>query len=116
MIGLKPNLAAYSRVSYFRELHGDLRGAAQALRLAISAGSGTVEGTAYVRSLLGDFEAMRGRYGAAGLAYREALAIDPGYGGALERPRAAAGGRGRARRPRSRLCAPRSATRRRRTR
>jgi tetratricopeptide (TPR) repeat protein len=83
MIGLKPNLAAYSRVSYFRELHGDLRGAAEALRLAISAGSGTVEGSAYIRSLRGDFEAMRGRYRAAGLAYREALAIDPGYGGAL---------------------------------
>jgi tetratricopeptide (TPR) repeat protein len=83
MIGLKPNLAAYSRVSYYRELHGDLRGAAEALRLAISAGSGTVEGSAYIRSLRGDFEAMRGRYGAAALAYREALAIDPAYGGAL---------------------------------
>jgi tetratricopeptide (TPR) repeat protein len=83
MIGLKPNLAAYSRISYYRELHGDLRGAAQALRLAISAGAGTVEGSAYIRSLLGDFEAMRGNYGAAELAYREALAIDPEYGGAL---------------------------------
>ena len=83
MVGLKPNLAAYSRISYYRELHGDLPGAAQALRLAISAGSGTVEGSAYIRSLLGDFEAMRGNYGAAELAYREALAIDPEYGGAL---------------------------------
>jgi tetratricopeptide (TPR) repeat protein len=83
MVGLKPNLAAYSRISYYRELHGDLRGAARALRLAISAGSGTVEGSAYIRSLLGDFEAMRGRYGAAELAYREALATDPAYGGAL---------------------------------
>lgn len=82
MVGLKPNLAAYSRISYYRELHGDLPGAAEALRLAISAGAGTVEGSTYIRSLLGDFEAMRGRYGAAELAYREALAIDPGYGGA----------------------------------
>ena len=82
MVGLKPNLAAYSRISYYRELHGDLPGAAEALRLAVSAGSGTVEGSAYIRSLLGDFEAMRGRYGAAELAYREALAIDPAYGGA----------------------------------
>jgi tetratricopeptide (TPR) repeat protein len=82
MVGRKPNLAAYSRISYYRELHGDLAGAAEALRLAISAGAGTVEGSAYIRSLLGDFEAMRGRYGAAELAYREALAIDPAYGGA----------------------------------
>ena len=83
MVSLKPNLAAYSRVSYYRELHGDLPGAAQALRLAISAGAGTVEGSAFIRSLLGDFEASRGRYGAAERAYRSALAIDPEYGGAL---------------------------------
>jgi tetratricopeptide (TPR) repeat protein len=82
MVGRKPNLAAYSRISYFRELHGDLGGAAQALRLAISAGAGTVEGSAFVRSLLGDLEANRGRYGAAERAYREALAVDPEFGSA----------------------------------
>ena len=26
MVDLKPNLSSYARVSYFRELHGDLRG------------------------------------------------------------------------------------------
>jgi tetratricopeptide (TPR) repeat protein len=83
MVGAKPNLAAYSRISYFRELHGDLEGAARALRLAISAGAGTVEGAAYVRSLLGDLEASRGRYAAARRAYGEALAVSPGYGGAV---------------------------------
>ena len=66
MLTLKPNLASYSRASYFRELHGDLDGAAAArCASAVSAGSGTVEGTAYVRTLLGDLEARRGRYGAA---------------------------------------------------
>lgn len=83
MVALKPNLASYSRISYLRELNGDLRGAAEALRLAISAGAGTVEGNAYIRSLMGDFEAMRGRYGAAALAYRQALAIDPEFGRAI---------------------------------
>ena len=83
MLTLKPNLASYSRASYFSELHGDLEGAARALRLAVSAGSGTVEGTAYIRSLVGDFEAMRGHYGAAAASYREALAVDPEFGGAL---------------------------------
>jgi tetratricopeptide (TPR) repeat protein len=80
MVTLKPNLAAYSRISYFRELHGDLDGAARALRLAISAGAGTSEGTAFVRTLLGDLEAKRGRNGAAERLYREALAIDPRVG------------------------------------
>jgi tetratricopeptide (TPR) repeat protein len=80
MVRRKPSLAAYSRVSYFRELHGDLAGAAQALRLAISAGSGTAEGNAFVQSALADLEAKRGRYAAAERAYRAALAIQPGFG------------------------------------
>ena len=85
LVRLKPNLTAYARISYFRELHGDLRGALQAMRLAVSAGAGGLESEAYVQSLLGKLQADRGRYGAAGQAYRQALAIDPGY------PQAAAG-------------------------
>ncbi|MFL5871719.1 MAG: tetratricopeptide repeat protein [Solirubrobacterales bacterium] len=93
-VGLKPTLAAYARVSYFRELHGDLDGAAGAMRLAVSAGGGSPENLAYVDSLLGKLEIDRGRYGAAGHAYREALAADPGFPAAtagLARVAAAAG-------------------------
>ena len=79
MIDLRPNLASYARVSYFRELTGDLGGAAQAMSLAVSAGSGTPENVAYVQSLLGDLDLKRGRVAAAGQAYREALAMVPGY-------------------------------------
>ena len=53
MAALKPTLAAYSRISYYRELDGDLAGAVEAMRLAVSAGGGSAEGTAYVQSLLG---------------------------------------------------------------
>lgn len=80
MVRSKPSLPAYSRISYYRELHGDDAGAAQALRLAISAGAGSAEGNAFVRATLGDLEANRGRYGAAERAYREALAVSPGFG------------------------------------
>jgi len=82
MIDRRPDLAAYARVSYFRELHGDLRGAAAAMRLAVSAGSGTAENTASVQALLGDLELARGRVGAAALAYRQALALVPRYAAA----------------------------------
>jgi tetratricopeptide (TPR) repeat protein len=78
LVRLKPTLAAYTRVSYFRELQGDLRGAVQAMRLAASAG-GSVEGTAYVNVLIGGLEFDRGNYAAANRAYREALSIDHGY-------------------------------------
>ena len=94
MVDRRPDLAAYARVSYFRELHGDLRGAAAAMRLAVSAGSGTAENTASVQALLGDLELARGRVGAAALAYRQALALVPGYAAAdagLARVQAARG-------------------------
>src|SRR4051812_41830177 len=79
MVDRKTDLAAYARVSYFRELHGDLRGAEDAMRLAVSAGSGTAENTAYVQAMLGDLELTRGRLAAASLAYGRALALVPRY-------------------------------------
>jgi tetratricopeptide (TPR) repeat protein len=79
MVDLRPNLASYARVSYFRELHGDLAGAARAMSLAVSAGGGVPENIAYVQTLLGDLEAMRGRTRAARRAYAAALASVPGY-------------------------------------
>ncbi len=79
MVRLKANLTAYARVSYFRELHGDLPGALEAMRLAVSAGAGGPEGEAYVLALQGKLLSDLGRYGSAERAYRQALAISPGY-------------------------------------
>ena len=72
LVNLKPSLPAYARVSYFRELHGDPDGAIEAMRFAVSAG-GSDESTAYVETLLGDLELVRGDLGAARAAYRAAL-------------------------------------------
>jgi tetratricopeptide (TPR) repeat protein len=79
MLDLKPNLSAYARVSYYRELNGDLDGAVEAMRLAVSAGAGAPENVAYVQVLLGDLELQRGRTRAARLAYISALRSLPGY-------------------------------------
>jgi tetratricopeptide (TPR) repeat protein len=79
MIDAKPNLASYARVSYFRELHGDLAGAESAMRLAVDAGGAAPENVAYVQTLLGQLELNRGHVGAAGAAYRLALYRFPGY-------------------------------------
>ena len=81
-VDLKPSLPSYARVAYLRELHGDLAGAAAALRRAISAGGGAPENVAYVQALLGDLEFQRGRLAAARIAYRSALAGVPGYAAA----------------------------------
>jgi tetratricopeptide (TPR) repeat protein len=79
MIDEKPNLSSYARVSYLRELHGDLGGATRAMELAVSAGGSAPENVAYVQALLGQLEFVRGHLPAAALAYREALARFPGY-------------------------------------
>src|SRR3954451_17269109 len=94
MLDEKPNLSSYARVSYFRELHGDLDGAVRAMRLAVSAGGAAPENVAYVQTLLGQLELTRGRLGAASLAYEQALARFPRYPAAeagLARVDAAAG-------------------------
>src|SRR3954452_6224599 len=79
MLDEKPNLSSYARVSYFRELHGDLGGAVRAMRLAVSAGGGAPENVASVQPLLGQLEYVRGQLPAAGLAFRQALARFPDY-------------------------------------
>jgi len=79
LVDLKPNLAAYSRVSYFRELYGDLPGAVGAMERAAAAGGPARENVAYVQSLLGALELARGRPAAARRAYDFALAAMPDY-------------------------------------
>jgi tetratricopeptide (TPR) repeat protein len=79
MVDRRPDLAAYARVSYFRELHGDLDGAVRAMQDAVSAGGEVPENEAYVRALLGSLELTRGRLDAASRSFRAALVAVPGY-------------------------------------
>ena len=75
LVDTKPDLAAYARASYLSELGGDLRGAIEAMRLAVSAGGGS-PASAYVQALLGDLQ-LGGRAaggGARRLPRRAALA------------------------------------------
>jgi tetratricopeptide (TPR) repeat protein len=82
MVDFKPGLASYARVSYFRELHGDLAGATAVMRLAVSAAPAGGENRSYIETLLGDLELQRGRLHAAARSYRSALAGFPGYAAA----------------------------------
>jgi tetratricopeptide (TPR) repeat protein len=82
-VNLKPELSSYARVSYFRELHGDLGGALAAMRLAVSSGGDSPENFSYVETLVGNLHFTRGAYGAAEGAYRRVLAADPDYAPAI---------------------------------
>lgn len=84
-VNLKPELSSYARISYFRELHGDLPGALVAMELAVSAGGEGPENFSYVQGLVGKLRLDQGDYAAAERSYRAALERSPGY------PPAAAG-------------------------
>jgi tetratricopeptide (TPR) repeat protein len=79
MASLKPDLAAYARVAYARELLGRTRAAISAMVLATRAGSATGEDVAWAFVELGNLRFNSGRLRLAERAYREALARFPGY-------------------------------------
>jgi predicted Zn-dependent protease len=77
LLARKPSLAAFARVSYLRELHGDVDGAVLAMRQARVAGANAPLDTADVTTFLGDLELNRGRPRAALAEYERALAAVP---------------------------------------
>ncbi|MDX6409773.1 MAG: hypothetical protein QOE13_2844 [Gaiellaceae bacterium] len=79
MASLKPGLSSYARVSYARELLGDLLGAETAMRLAIDAAGGAPESLAWSHTQLGKLFWSQGRAAAAEREYRTALAVRPAY-------------------------------------
>jgi tetratricopeptide (TPR) repeat protein len=84
MASLKPSLSAYARVSHARELLGDRRGAAAAMRLAVDAAGARAEPLAWTRVQLGKLHFSSGRVRAAALEHRAALAAFPDYVYALD--------------------------------
>ncbi len=76
LLNVEPGVAAYARVSYLRELSGDIDGARIAMQQAVaSAGPGTNRAT--VRVFLGDLQLESGRIDAADESYRQALTDQP---------------------------------------
>ena len=79
MVDLRPDLASYSRVSYLRELHGDLDGAIDAMRRAVDAGAPRTEGAAWSEVQLGTLYLAKGDLASAERAYENALQRVDGY-------------------------------------
>ncbi len=84
LVQLKPGVAAYSRISYFRELHGDLPGATEAMRLAVSAAGTKPADVASLRVLLGHLELGAGRVAEGERLFRLVLDSDPSNAKALD--------------------------------
>ena len=84
MAAVKPGLAAYARISYGRELTGDLDGAVAAMRLAVETTLDRGEPAAWARTQLAKLEFGHGRRAVAAREASLALAAFPGYPAALE--------------------------------
>lgn len=79
MVNTRPDLSSYSRVSYQRELHGQLDGAISAMESAVQAGGPATENTEYVRVILGNLWFLKGDLTKAEASYEASLSHSPGY-------------------------------------
>ena len=78
MVNLKPNLSSYARVSYARELRGNVSGALGAMRLAYQA-AGNAPDASWASFQLGELYWNGGRPVLAERMYRRAVELDPKY-------------------------------------
>lgn len=85
MVNLRPDLGSYSRVSYIRELKGDMQGAIDAMKLAVKSGSPEAENTVWCRVQLGNLIYNTGDVETAEKIYQFVIKDFPdyihGYGG-----------------------------------
>jgi tetratricopeptide (TPR) repeat protein len=94
MADMRPDLSSYTRISYLRELHGDVTGAIAAMQLAIQAGPVTGEVTAWCDVQLGNLYFATGDLDSAERAYVRSVRRVAGYAhgnAGLARVRAARG-------------------------
>ena len=83
MAGTRPDLRSYSRVAYLREVHGDYKGAKEAMKMATGAGVIGVEQTEWCRTQLGKLYEATGDTANAAMQYNLTLSARPDYAYAL---------------------------------
>ena len=84
MLAIRPDLRAYSRAAYLRELHGDLPGAIAAMTLAVKAGAVGTGDRAWVLCQLAHLYYGQGDVGAAARIYSGVLVEYPNYPRAVD--------------------------------
>lgn len=78
MLDIDPSTASFARASYYRELHGDIRGARLALQDALAFASAQSD-KSFALFYLGELAWSQGRLAAADRYYLEGLRQDPTY-------------------------------------
>ncbi len=83
MVDLRPGLASYNRIAFFRFVTGDAEGAIQAMEMAVRAGSPAPENLAWCYVELGTMLFKTGSLDQAEEEFQTALALFQGYHRAL---------------------------------
>jgi len=69
MISIRPDIRSYSRIAYLREIHGDIPGAIEAMKMAVNAGAPGDENTEWCRVQLGKLFEKLGNVNEAKMHY-----------------------------------------------
>jgi len=69
MVSIRPDNRSYSRIAYLREIHGDLAGAIEAMKMAVDAGAPGDENTEWCRVQLGKLYEKTGKMKDAQMHY-----------------------------------------------
>lgn len=83
MVSIRPDLRSYARVSYLREIYGEVSGAIEAMDMAVKAGYPGYEQTEWSRLQLGHLYERYGNLLEAGNQYQICLAVRENYPFAL---------------------------------
>lgn len=76
---IRPDLSSWARISYMRELKGDLPGALEAMRASLVAGGPHPENTAWTRVQVGNLLIATGNFAEAEREYQRTLFDLPGF-------------------------------------
>lgn len=79
MVSIRPDIRSYARISYLREIHGDLPGAIAAAKLAVAAGYPGLEQSVWARIILAQLYEKIGALDSAEYQYKYALSERPEY-------------------------------------
>jgi tetratricopeptide (TPR) repeat protein len=79
MVSIRPDIRSYSRIAYLREIHGDIPGAIEAMKMAIDAGAPGDENTEWCRIQTGRLFEKLGKVNDAKMHYTIALENRPDY-------------------------------------
>jgi tetratricopeptide (TPR) repeat protein len=79
MVAIRPDIRSYSRVSYLREIYGDIPGAIGAMKMAVESGYPGLEQTGWTRCTLAHLYEMCGKQDSAMREYKITLRERPDY-------------------------------------